>query len=176
MMKVKIFKAYIIVLILIAMTVLLPAQIEAFEFRQFSRIGPPELQGAPGAVPAQELNLNLKPIPRRAIEKAVRDFFNAWNAGSVTTLLAPEFVDASRLLDAIADTVPRDAKIRVQSIRSTTTLPGDLIEELPDGNGFDRIVTVSATVDTVIEFTDDTGFQRINGVSDYLFKVREEYR
>jgi len=176
MMTLKTFKTSVAVLALMTMAVLPLAQLEAFEFRQFSRLGPPELQGAAGAKSAVEMNLNLKPIPRQAIEKAVRAFFNAWNAGNVDALLAPEFVDKSRLLDAIVDTVPRDAKIRVQSIGSVSTLPGDIIEELPDGQGFDRISIVSATVDTVIEFTDDTGFQRINGVSDYLFKVREEYR
>ena len=179
MMKSKTFKSYVSVLVVMGMTVGLYGLAQAFEFRQFSPLGPPVIQGAPGAKLAEEtpaLALELKPIPRQAVEKAVRDFFTAWNGGNVSALLAPEFVDASRLLDAISDTVPRDAKIRVQSIGAVATLPGDIIEELPNGQGFDRIAIVSVTVDTVIEFTDDSGFQRINGVSDYLFRVREEYR
>tara|TARA_R110002072_G_scaffold204033_1_gene362062 strand:+ start:5962 stop:6498 length:537 start_codon:yes stop_codon:yes gene_type:complete len=178
MMKLNIVKHVVIVLVSVVMTAGLSGYAEAWEFRQFSPIGPPELYGPPGAVFAESLNLNLKlePIPPGEIKKAVRDFFSAWNSGSIDTLLAPSFVNAERLLDTIESTVPRNAQIRVQSIQSTATLPGDLIEELPDGQGFDRIVRVTATVQTQIEFTDSNGFQKINGVSDYTFQVREEYR
>ena len=178
MMKFKTFKSSLSILIVMCMSIGLYGLVQAFEFRQFSPLGPPVLQGGAGAQVAQETSfaLELKPIPRQSVEKAVREFFDAWNAGSVASKLAPEYVDASRLLDAIEDTVPRDAKIRVQSIGAIATLPGDIIEELPDGNGFDRTAIVSVTVDTVIEFTDDDGFQRINGVNEYLFKVKEEYR
>jgi hypothetical protein len=178
MMKFKSFKSSLSILVLTSMAVGLYGLAQAFEFRQFSPLGPPVLQGAPGAKFAEEMafDLDLKPIPRQDVEKAVRDFFTAWNGGSVSSLLAPEFVDASRLLDAITDTVPRDAKIRIQSIGAVATLPGDIIEELPNEEGFDRVAIVSVTVDTVIEFTDDNGFQKIKGVNEYLFKVREEYR
>jgi len=175
MMTLKTFKTSVIVMVLMAITVVLPARLEAFERRGFSQIGPPVYNGQPGAPSSQELNLNLPPVSREAIEKAVRDFFVAWNAGSVDTLLAPEFVNKDRLLDAIEGTVPRDAKIRVLAIESAAAFPNDVIQELPDGQGFDRISTVTATVRTQIEFNLN-GFQKIEGTSVYTFKVIEEYR
>lgn len=176
MIRLKTIKSYISALVVMSLTVGLYGLAQAFEFRGMKPIGPPVLQGTPGARPAPEMQIDLKPIPRDAINKAVQDFFTAWNNGTVDMMLAPEFVNKDKLLDAIVDTVPRDAKIRVLSIQSTATLPGDVIEELPDGSGFNRLAIVTATVETQIEFTDSNGFQTIKGVSDYLFKVKEEYR
>ncbi len=177
MMTLKTFKTSVIVMVLMAITVVLPARLEAatFGFRGMSRIGPPVYNGQPGLPSSQELNLNLPPVSREAINKAVYDFFNAWNAGTVDTLLAPEFVNKDRLLDAIEGTVPRQAKIRVLGIESAAAFPNDVIQELPDGQGFDRISTVTATVRTQIEFNLN-GFQTIQGTSVYTFKVIEEYR
>jgi hypothetical protein len=175
MMKLTTCKTSVTVLVLIAITVVLSARLEAFERRGFSRIGPAVYTGQPGAPSSQELNLNLPPVSREAINKAVYDFFNAWNAGTVDTLLAPEFVNKDRLLDTIEGTVPRDAKIRVLGIGSVAAFPNDVIQELPGGQGFDRISTVTATVRTQIEFNLN-GFQTIEGISVYTFKVIEEYR
>lgn len=164
------------VLALVIMSVTSISQVAAYEFRQFKLIGPPEIKLKEGAKLASEMNLNLPPISGEAIDKAVREFFAAWNSGGVDVMLAPEFVDKDRLLDAIQDTVPRDATIRVMGIQSASHLQAqDVIEELPDGQGFDRVATITATVDAQIEFTFN-GFQTIRGVNTYTFRVREEYR
>jgi len=73
---------------------------EAAQFRGFNTIRTPAAL-PPGTVPVER----VVPIDQSLIEQAVRDLMAAWNSGGLERMLANDFFDRSRLLDAI---VPRE--------------------------------------------------------------------
>jgi len=185
MINVKTMNSIIIALMVMVTLSGTTTNVDAREFRSIKFIYSPSIKNGnnvnnikfnSGFIGYEALELGLQPIPREAIFKAVHDFFNAWNAGNLDSFIAPEFVNKDKLLDAIDDTVPRDATIRVQAISSAATLPNDRIEWQDDNTWFIRKSTVIVTASTQIEFTTATGFQRITGNNEYTFDVSEEYR
>lgn len=131
----------------------------------------------PGALPegAQRV-VALKPVDRQLVVKALHSIARAWNTGALGPLLADDFTNGSRLLDTLAEVVPRDARLRILSVRSVSTL--DQYRQLERDSGKMRQVsTVSAIVDTQIEFNDpDQGFQRLDGTSEYVLRITEPVR
>ncbi len=79
--------------------------------------------------------------------------------------------DKSRLLDVIAEEVPRDAKLRIVSVQGINTL------DQYQRKVTDRLVQVSmvsAIVRTQIEFTlPKFGFQRLDGTAEFTLEVTE---
>ncbi len=136
---------------------------QAGEFRAFKPIPAPG--AAPkGAKPVAE----LEPIDPARAGEAAGEVFNAWNNGSLEKHLANDFYDKSRLLDAMDEKVPRDARVRVMSVRGVQTL-----QQYQRGN--EIISTISVTANTQIEFNDaQRGFRRLEGVNEYILRITEE--
>ena len=154
------------------------ASVHAWEFRQFRLIGPPTFQD-PNAISSQELGLQLSDVPHEVVRENVNALFRALASRNVDSLLSPSFPDRARLLDVYNETVPQNINIIVQNVRSIATLPQDEIEWVNDDDpdlGFNRTVTVTATVDTRIQFEFEGQQQFIDGTGDYFFSVVEEYR
>ena len=108
-----------------------------------------------------------RPIPRAEVERAVRAVADAWNSRSLDPLLGRDFASKSRLLDTIAEVVPRDARLEVLAVQAVSVLS--------QYRQADRIVsTVSAVVRSQIEFNDAvTGYQRLEGRGEWYFEVGE---
>ncbi|ODS30242.1 MAG: hypothetical protein SCARUB_04653 [Candidatus Scalindua rubra] len=165
-MKVSFRLTCICVLLVVAVGV--DCSVSAREFRSIKSIPTPK------ALPEKaEAVAEMQPVDRKIVEKAVNKLMGAWNKASLEDFLGEGFFDKSRLVDAIDDKVPRDASLRILSIQGIQTLTQNV---QPDASGREWVVsTVSATVKTQLEFNDATrGFQRREGVNEYIFRVRQK--
>ena len=142
----------------------------AQEFRKINPIPRPG-KGAGRSIAPSE----YYPISRDQMKKKMKEIFSQWNNGDLSKYLADDFYDKTRLLDNMYEKVPRDARIRVMSIRETQLMNQQV---LFSPNGTKRIVsTVSVTATTQIEFNDpQRGFRRLEGENEYILRVTEEMK
>jgi hypothetical protein len=146
----------------------------AQESRQLNRIATPQTANklAPAALPpGARLAATAHPVPAANVEAAVRQLAAAWNTAAMRPLLANNFYDKDRLIDALAR-VPRDARLRVVAVEGINTL-SQWIEKVADGRE-QYVSRVSATVRTQVEYNDArAGFQRLDGTNELVLIVRE---
>ncbi len=158
-------KSYWLVLCVVFMCVCV---VHASEFRTLKRIPTPKalLEG----VKAVE---EFKPVDRRLVVKAVNMLMDAWNTAGLEQWLADTYTDKTRILDAIDEKAPRDARLRILSIQGIQTMEQHI---QTDASGVEWVVSnVSATVKTQLEFNDAVdGFQRLEGLNEYMFWVAQE--
>lgn len=109
------------------------------------------------------------------VERAVRGFFARWNRGDLSGALSKRFFDSDRLSDQIALSAPRDAKIRLLSLRSISVLEQFARAE---AEGSELVMSkLSVIAQTAVEFDDPaTGFQRFEGTHEYLFDLTTRRR
>ena len=141
--------------------------------RQFRFITPIASPSAPTAnVPDGVIPLEQpQPIEREIVDKLIKDVISKWNTPAMADTLSKEFYDASRLNDAMATIVPRDATVRVQSVQGIQTLQQYIVPD-PDGGRGDLVSIVSATVRTQVEFSSPTGgFTTLPGINEFILKV-----
>ena len=143
------------------------------EARQFRLLIPittqeePTAQFPEGAKPVDE----VAPLERSKLESMVRDLIAKWNTPQMAETLSEEFFDKSRLLDTVDGVVPREAKIRLQSIQGIQTLQQYVLPD-PDGITGKIVTLVSVTVRTQIEFNSPSqGFVRLPGVNELILKI-----
>ncbi|GJM04253.1 MAG: hypothetical protein DHS20C09_02440 [marine bacterium B5-7] len=118
-----------------------------------------------GAIPLQE----TQALSRSEVEPLVRDIVSKWNTGDMAATLSDQFYDKSRLLDVMDTGVPRDAKLRIQSIQSIQTLQQ---YQMPAENNRSNLVSiVSATARTQLEFNNSSGFQKRIGTNEFILKI-----
>jgi hypothetical protein len=149
------------------------------KFRSSRKIARPQdrqIQGMAASLPA---GIDQNDLPRGAVDraivaKAMQDLAAAWNTPNLDSMLDRNFVDKSRLEDTLLQAVPRDAELRVLGMRGINTLRQDF-RVLPNGNLL-RTSIVSVITDTQTEFDDPVqGFQRLDGVQEYVFRIEEEF-
>jgi hypothetical protein len=141
----------------------------AREFRNIKQIRTPIKQNF--AVPDNAvIAVSAKPLPRKVVEQEVGKLISAWNTPQMAETLAEEFYDRTRLLDRIDTALPKDAKLRIESLLGSQTL---LEYSLPDQQGETAQVVshVSAVVRTRLEFNSAEGFVSLPGTNEYLMKV-----
>lgn len=141
------------------------------QFRSFTPIASPDreaLKLPSGAVPVEQ----VEPVPREVVEPKLREIFEKWNTAQMGETLSEKFFDKDRLLDTMNTQVPRDAKLRFQSLQRVQTLqqyrvptPVPLLSE--------RVSLVSATARTQVEFNSDTGLVVLPGTNEYILEVRQ---
>ena len=109
-------------------------------------------------------------LPAGLVAEAIRDFLATWNSGRLRGRFSERFYDGDRLVDQIARSAPRDARIRLLALESVQQLAQYAREE---GPGTRLLVSeVSALVRTQVEFDDpSSGFQRLEGRNELLFTV-----
>ncbi len=142
----------------------------ARQFRNLTPIASPETQGAnlpEGAIPVHQ----TQPLSRSDVEPLVRDVIEKWNTSGMSATLSDQFYDKSRLLDVMDTGVPRDAKLRIQSIQSIQTLQQYQVPADNDRN--DLVSIVSATARTQLEFNNSAGLQRRVGVNEFILKITQ---
>ena len=153
------------------MLMVLAVSADAQEFRAFNPIPTPE--AAPeGAAPVAQ----IRPVRQTEAADDLGKIMGAWNQGDqLNKYIGEGFFDKSRLTDAVDTQVPRDAQVRVLSVRGVQTLQ-QFQRPAPNGGGTEIISTVSVTGSTQIEFNDvDRGFRRLEGTNEYVLKITETY-
>ncbi len=87
-------------------------------------------------------------------------------------MLATNFYDKSRLLDALNTNYPRDAKLRILAVQGVQTL-AQYVQA--GAGGVEQLVSrVSVTARTQVEFNDPrTGAQRLEGTNEYILLFTE---
>jgi hypothetical protein len=108
----------------------------------------------------------LYPVVDPSIAEAfIRELLRRWNDRGLDELLAEDFRDRQRLLDAFPHSVPPNARLRLLGISGVHTLAQERVEGA-------LVSTVSATVHAQIEYEDpQQGFQRREGVGEYIFRI-----
>jgi len=141
----------------------------AQEFRALNPIRTPKSRPPEGAVRV----VPPAPVPQAAVEDAVRQVMAAWNTPDLAKHLGGGFYDRSRLADAVASVVPRDAALRVLSIQGVQLLDQYDLAPAPGRPFGVRVSQVSVTVRTQVEFNDAAGFQALDGTNEYVIDVKE---
>lgn len=112
-------------------------------------------------------------VSRDAAEGAVNQVVDAWENGELGKVLGDDFQDRQRLLDSMAEDVPKDAEIRLLGVRGVQT-----VQQFagPQKQGVREVVSVvSLTIDSQIEFNDpQQGFRRLRGQNEFLIRITEE--
>lgn len=144
------------------------AQAQAQEVRQLNRIATPSaVQKLP---PGARAVAALRPVSAAKVEEAVKQIVAAWNTSKLGPLLADNFYDKSRLTDALATKVPRDARLSVLAIQGVQTLNQYTQKSAA---GAEQLVSrVSVTVRTQVEYNDSqAGFQRLDGSNEFILLI-----
>ncbi len=166
-MKVHLSITCIICTLLIIVTVV-ACSVLAREFRTFKTIPTPKVMPKGAEVVEQ-----MKPVDRRIMEKVINKLMASWNTPGMEKFLGEDFFDKSRLVDAMDDKVPRDARLRILSIQGIQT-QGQYIQKDASGREWVESI-VTAIVTTQLEFNDPiSGFQRREGVNEYTFRIRKK--
>jgi hypothetical protein len=113
----------------------------------------------------------LRQVPREVVEEAVRKIYAAYNTPDFRQYLSERFYDPDRLLDAVNEKVPREAKLRLISINSAQTVSQQPATD-EEGRGVVESV-VMVVVKAQMEFTTTAGFQRREGESEIVLRFRE---
>jgi len=107
------------------------------------------------------------PLTREQVERAVHRVAEAWGNRQLDKVLAPQFRDREKLVDALETKVPRDATLRVTAIQGWQVLD----QYRKDGALVSR---VSVTVRTQLEFNDPAaGFQARDGTNEYVLTLTD---
>ncbi len=164
-------KTILITVLLISITGLVANISQARQFRLLTPIASPEqpLANVPAGAVAVEA---VTPLSRQVVEPMVRKVIEQWNTPGMISTLSDQFYDKSRLLDVMDTGVPRDAKLRVQSIQGIQTLQ----QYINPGAGTERgemVSIVSATVQTQLEFNSSNGFTRLPGTNEFILQITQ---
>ena len=158
-------------LILALLFIVLESVAAARGFRQFNPIASPNVRLPKGAKPVAE----VVPIPPEAVRDAVRQVLSKWNENDLDKHLDENFYDRQRLLDNLAADVPRDARIRVLSVRNVRPLQQYITPAATPGGKPTLSSIVSVTAQTQIEYHDaERGFQRRPGINDMILRIEME--
>jgi hypothetical protein len=143
-------------------------------FRSFQTIPVPDpatreamrLRGAAGA--------GIRQVPRDVVEEAVHRIYSAYNTPDFRQYLSERFYDPERLVEAIAEKVPREAVLRLVSLNSIQTVSQQPAKDELGRETVESLVLV--VVRAQMEFTNAQGFQRREGESELVLRFRESPR
>jgi hypothetical protein len=162
-----------VVLAAVAGLCVLPAQGQTF--RSIQPIPVPDPQTRAAIQQGQQLRggalPGLRQIPRETVEDAVRRIYAAYNTADFRQYLSERFYDPERLVGAIDEKVPREARLRLISVNSAQTVSQ---QPAKDEQGRDVLESqVLVVVRAQMEFTSPQGFQRREGESELVLRFRE---
>lgn len=144
-----------------------PAFLAAQELRQFNPIP------TPARVPPGAEVVAPSAIDPGAVRGAVERLAANWNVSDLGETVSDSYYDKSRFRDAMITEVPRDARMRVESMGGIQTHQQMLVDD-PAGGRL-RISTVTVTAQTRLELNDPTeGFVRVPGTNEIILEVVEK--
>lgn len=120
-----------------------------------------------------EVNTAVEQLPRNVATQALEQVVSLWNTPDLQQALSERFFDATRLADAVAENLPRDAVLRIQAIRGVQTLSQQRRDN-PDTGAPEMVSIVSVTAQTQLEFNSPTqGFVRRPGVNEFILEITQ---
>jgi hypothetical protein len=147
-------------------------------FRLLQPIPVPDAQTRAAILRGEQLRggaiAGLRQIPREAVEEAVRRIYAAYNTPDFRQYLSERFYDPERLLAAIDEKVPREARLRLISINSIQTVSQEKARDEAGLPVLDSLVMV--VVRAQMEFTSTRGFERREGESELVLRFRSRGR
>jgi len=153
---------------------LAPLAAQAQSFRQIVPIFAPDPQAREAIRLRGAASSGLKQIPREVVEEAVRRIYTAYNTPEFRQYLSERFYDPERLLDAVNEKVPREARLRLISVNSAQTVSQQQVKDEQGKLVSESLVLVVAKAQ--LEFTTAAGFQRREGESELVLRFREAPR
>ena len=109
---------------------------------------------------------------RQLVTRAVEQVIQHWNARTLSEALDEGFYDRERLLQSMDARVPRDARIRILSVRGTQTLR-QFVQPATEERERQLVTVVSVTVNTQLEFDSASGPNRLPGVNEFILQISE---
>jgi hypothetical protein len=160
---------------LLAVLALAPLAAQAQTFRSIQPILVPDAQMREALRQGAELRgaaiPGMRQIPREAVEEAVRKIYAAYNTPDFRQFLSERFYDPDRLLMAIDEKVPREAKLRLLAVNSAQTVSSQRTKDELGRDVVESLVLVVARAQ--MEFTNLQGFQRREGEQELVLRFRE---
>ena len=145
-------------------------------FRQFLPIFVPDPETRQAILQGLQLRgaalPGLQQVPRETVEAAVRKIYAAYNTPDFQQYLSERFYDSERLVEAINEKVPREAKLRLITINSAQTVSRRAAQDDEGRDVTESLVLV--VVRAQMEFTSVAGFQRREGEQELLLRFREK--
>ncbi len=121
--------------------------------------------------PIGERDEELPRLPaaeRQHVEDWVQELIRSWNGRGLADYLAPSFPERQRLLDAVEEQVPPDARLRLLAVG-----PMRVVDEERDAQAITRTVRVAVRLQ-VESSGEDGSLQQREGRQDLLVRwVRE---
>lgn len=111
------------------------------------------------------------PVDRNLVTRAVEQVVQQWNSRDLEPVLSEQFFDRERLKQSMDTVVPRDATLRIQTVRDIQTLR-QYVEEGEFGGLGNIVSVVSATVETQVEYNTGGGFVRLPGTNEFIMEIR----
>lgn len=110
----------------------------------------------------------LPAAERQQVEDWVRELVRSWNSRGLAGYLAPSFPERQRLLDALEEQVPPDARLRLLAVG-----PMRIVDEERSAQAISRTVRVAVRLQ--VEGTGEDGsLQRREGRQDLIIRwIRE---
>ncbi len=141
----------------------------ARQFRSIQAIASPA-QARQALPPGARVVEEIRPLEREEVEPLVRRVVESWNTPDMEQTLGRAFYDKSRLLDTMDEAVPRDARLRLQSVQGIRTLEQYIVPAEAGGSQA-TVSIVSAQVRAQLEFNSPTGFRRLVGTNELLLRI-----
>lgn len=163
-------------ILIAALAVASAAQAQSFRFIQPIMVPDAEVREA--MQQGQQLRgtaiPGLRQVPFAVVEEAVRKIYAAYNTPDFRQYLSERFYDPDRLLDALNEKVPREARLRLITVNSAQTVSQQPAKDEEGRTVIESLVMV--VVRAQMEFTTTAGFQRREGESELVLRFRETPR
>ena len=155
-------------LVLLALTFSLV--VEARGFRVFKSFTP---EGDTPSTVKTTANTERAQVSRAAATDALVKVIALWNTPAMQEALSERLFDAEKFGDAVAENLPRDAVLRLQSVRGVQTLSRQQRQD-PVSGVVENVQIVSVTAQTQLEFNSPTlGFVRRLGVNEFILEIAQ---
>ncbi|MBI4357597.1 MAG: hypothetical protein HY559_06955 [Gammaproteobacteria bacterium] len=143
---------------------------QAAEFRSFSVIqGQGDSLIPKGATPLE----TFEPVDPELLEAAFKKVLENYTNPKLSENLGESFYDKDRLLQTIAEVVPRDAVVELLTpLSSVQTLQQYRLPN-PDGS-YTLVSIVSFVAQTRLRFNTSTGIRNSDGTNEYRVEVRQK--
>lgn len=129
----------------------------------------------PGKLPPGARIVETVPVDARKVSEAARLYAEGWNSGDAKVAPAADYHDGERWKEAMVTSVPRDARLRLESVRSVQTVQQLVVNDPKLGPL--RVSTVAATLATRLQFNDPIqGFVSVPGVNEVVLEITEEIK
>ena len=137
----------------------------AGQFRNYSAISTPEA-APPGFVEVSD----QVPLNPGLVAQALQRLFDSWNSNELGEHVSEKFYNKSRLVDVIAQDIPRDARLRLLAVQGIQPL----VQFATPANQTQQLIQtqVSAIARVQLEWNDlSLGYQRIEGAVEYVLDL-----